>query len=988
MKKSNSSIFSPIEVPKNPGAEKWALLQFVENKNHVVVNYADGLGKTNEEDPIGSIDFSFGALAPGLPIEQYLQAVVSFHPLGEGNGKPLPLGLYIDCGSGYLWDRFVREGKDLLIRLFPRVLNSSNFEWAFYTFRDHPPKTLQFPLRVWYRGERARLSLEGIENASFRDGVVKEYGLQIEELSFSKRKEDPDILVIDDEDLFLRFVYRRRQPRLLIILSPVLRGFTYQARLARVNLLIIEEGPSPKTSEFIKSFFYEITHNENLLQAVRLAKERHQVGDSEVVLFASPATNDCLRIEDALNEFKKNVDVYASCVNPGRIDDFIKRHVGLTQLGEVFSGNEDLSQFFNYARTYSSSFNQESSGMQPMSYHHREFTAKKEHLDQIADKLKELVNNETFFKIFRKEQERRVNLTLDVLDWDLQYLAMSAYQDLLPGGQYRINVSIGQPLPDNLITGENPPIDPLLPDPDNSEGHTLEVVLFPKDFTLTSEAVQVLQLPLLGASDTVYFLLKAPAKSGEASLRVALFYKNHLLQAFLFQANVSEGYNWYDRPNTRATLDLSTTKKFTNLDKLGERDQYIGINGNGDGTHSIFLKGGTAKEISGLNESVLKEVQEGFAKQMEKTYFNEKNDPRFPLENLPGDKAMFEDAMRRLVRFGIKCYDQVFESNDREIKTMLSNLRDKDDLNIEIGRHELNYSFPWPLIYDYPLADEGIGQPSFPICYGEKVKEEVPANAKRPNGTGGCPHNPDLFTYCTHGFWGVRHRLEQLPVSELAMDGEEKPFPKEMRSILLCNNLTSTYTDGMEASLRRTNPDLLKADEGSNVLEMVFDGGKRPVNLVVVGHLETAEIKDDPPGERILTFPREKWKEASPIPAEKWILRRSILDYQKEGKFFEEPPLAIVFLISCCNAGMTVGSLGSLVRSFKSAGALAVVGTECDITPDLSARFVEDMMRYLYEEKITLGSAIRKFNESMINARIPLAFSFTCFGNNDVKLVN
>jgi hypothetical protein len=83
---------------------------------------------------------------------------------------------------------------------------------------------------------------------------------------------------------------------------------------------------------------------------------------------------------------------------------------------------------------------------------------------------------------------------------------------------------------------------------------------------------------------------------------------------------------------------------------------------------------------------------------------------------------------------------------------------------------------------------------------------------------------------------------------------------------------------------------------------------------------------------------------------------------------------------------MHVDSLNSIVKDFHTAGASAVIGTECDITTDLGARFVKEIFEGIYKKDLELGEAIRQFNKNLFASGIPLAFVFTCFGNINLKL--
>ena len=63
--------------------------------------------------------------------------------------------------------------------------------------------------------------------------------------------------------------------------------------------------------------------------------------------------------------------------------------------------------------------------------------------------------------------------------------------------QYHLRVQIGRRSQASLVQGDVPPLDPLLPEPDDS-GHVLHVAVCGLDFDVREPAMQRLILPTLG----------------------------------------------------------------------------------------------------------------------------------------------------------------------------------------------------------------------------------------------------------------------------------------------------------------------------------------------------------------------------------------------------------------------------------------------------------------------------------------------------------
>src|SRR6185369_11843804 len=99
------------------------------------------------------------------------------------------------------------------------------------------------------------------------------------------------------------------------------------------------------------------------------------------------------------------------------------------------------------------------------------------------------------------------------------------------GALYRLRVHIGNRLPESLVVGPQPPLDPLLPKTD-ALGYALEVVVQAKDFAIVGDRTRQLFLPQFGGSAPVSFSVRAPRSLGSAALRVHVYYRNHLLQSY------------------------------------------------------------------------------------------------------------------------------------------------------------------------------------------------------------------------------------------------------------------------------------------------------------------------------------------------------------------------------------------------------------------------------------------------------------------------
>jgi|GEM_PF-1159831 len=1002
-----------------PDESKWIKFQFINEKGYSVINYEDGLGQKITVSLEGGkvfIDFIEELIPGGISypgtekMTQYIrnvwEAAPQEHVTGSNGDKRIPLAVYLDITA----DQYSKYSHSSLEYSFLRALGqilpeaSGNFQFIYYSNKTESKKPFSLPFNVRFSGE---------EIDTLMDNVKTEWWYKsnedIRRLGFNIKKDTVDFNNLDEVDILIlsepEFIHLIKQhqetgisvPRLLIINSRSgfidwdLHPFADYDNLPG-NCLFIAAPSVDIVKGFIRDFMHDIIHDFPLHEALHHAKQKYQEMRLLTSFYSSPVANQYLRMRDAFDSFKADVHKVSNSIIPGDVTNFLEKFsdtdAAVTdQIRNAITGNTELNDYFREVKSFNRNFNGETTGLVPIAnakavFRDKEATFQKRNLD-----LKELVNNDIVFNLIRKKQERKVDITLDELSHYLIYRPLAKGRVLRWDSQYRINVSIGQSSEFSLMEGVIPSIDPLLPDPENSKGHEIDIVIYPKEFTLLSPSCQTVYLPLLGGTNPVSFYLKAPSEGEIATLRVCIFHKNVLLQAFLLKGRFNEVQ---DESSLSVKLDLCTSEKFTNLDSLKPRALYIGVNGNRNSTHTLFIKKDDfAEEISGLNEEVIKEAQEEFKELLNTTYYN-KNVQKYNSTAQPGSEInpVFSDDVRKLARFGQKYFLTIFLSNE-EVQEKLRDLRARCDQDITIGRHQINFAFPWVLLYDYNLPDDIVGGAVHPVCMGQRLNPALYNDSVRTEGKGGCPHNPDLNTYCLDGFWGIRHRIEQVLADHAPSDAKTTIQKVLDKNIIFCDNVNDNYSINLCNALVKAHPSLVHIKHDSDLPSLLWDKTTRPSSLIVLGHLETKDIQDEPKGPRIITFPKKDWPQnAGAIPAEKWFNYEQLARKIVNVNHWTDDPHPLIFLINCSNAEMNVSSLSSIVKGFHFAGATAVVGTECDITSSLGARFVNEVMDSIYNRNMELGEAIQQFNKNLFASGIPLAFVFTCFGNINVKMIN
>ncbi len=1007
-----------------PDEFKWIKLILINEAGNYHFNYEDGLGNKEEgpyePGPLNVVLEENSFVRPIRSSEKmsgHIKSVNNAEPRQHNTGKgfkTIPLAVYLDVISDKLSPDEILAIEVIVKKYLRQLLDGpANFQLVYYQNQTSSITPFNLPFNARIVGDNiSSLSAQLTEAYWYKDNIaVNDFGLNIrayDEILDFNSETDIDILICDLFE-FARLIENRsplNAARLYIIVydhqrygQPPLLPYWFlnfmhdQAKTLNCTYLYVDVDDIKTAGSFFKEFMYNLIHDFPLHEALNQALHKTEGKNLSVVLSASPQSNQSLRMSDALESFKTQIHDYSKSMNPGNPGVFLSKFKEVNpsifnQVQATISVGSHIHNYFNHARTFDLNFHGESTGLVPMSDAKNEFHNNMEQqFKELHVNMKSLVNQKEVFDAIRDIQERKVDITLDQLSEYLVYAPMNKHTSLRPGAQYRLNVSIGQPSPYSLVEGDVPSIDPLLPDPDNEKGHLLDIVVYPKDFTLMSPTVQSVYLPALGGTDIIYFIVKAPADTQLASMRVAVFHKNNLLQAFILTAEVKEGRWLEEDPALKVVLDLATSKKFTNLDKLKPRSLYIGVNENSNRSHSLFLKKeAMAKEISGLNETLIADTQKKLSELLKSTYF-QNNYQQYLATAKPGDPIpeIFYSAVRKFAKFGSSCYSHIFLSNDTDLQKQLREFIKSSDDDITIGRHEINFSYPWPLMYDYDISEPAYGMPDHPVCLGKKLDVAAHKDSVCKEGEG-CPHNPGLYTYCIEGFWGVRHRIEQLITNKKPEDTKVSIQLNSGTGISFCNNVIDNYADELNKTLEGDfKAQKIKSD--ADLVELLWDVKSRPAALVVFGHMQTTPETGEPNHPRIITFPKAEWQGNAIIPKEKWIYHELLFNKIKNKDSWQGDPLPVVFLINCSNAGMTVESLNSIVQDFYVAGATAVIGTECDITTDLGARFVKEVLDGLYNKDLELGEAIRQFNKNLFASGIPLAFVFTCFGNNNLKII-
>ena len=1018
----------------SPDAMKWIKLRLVEWEGMLVFNYEDGLGQQVTAPFYDVVEISPENNRIPLHIDtriySYMRAVADAPPLIHPDSRePVALAFYVDVLLYFLKYNTTAAVLETPLKNYLAYLLGEQTPFQLVYLNSYLPARPPFalPFNIRFTDEQTELLLAEIKAAWWykESREVQLYGLNIQRYTEDHR-EEYDVFVISFEYLLQHIEEaapaKLDKGRLLIVdcgyrVTPSRIGRIESWELEKIpaNCLFLCGESVVEKQQFINDFLYALFHDLPLHEAMRISLKSRPDDTLRAALFSSPDADQQLRISDAWKHIQSSISDYNRNFNTLGLNDFTANFpdVGKLILGAVkgdvqgpYHGLEGMTSGTSegegggsdYARPgrwpeasfedmkhVDMSFHAETSGLVVMSDLLARWDHYKRDMRQLRADLQDAVNDPVVFEHIHKHKGRKVEVTLDEQDDMLRFFSLNQEATLKHNGTYRLNVVIGQPRANSLMVGKIAPIDPLLPDPEDKKGHSIDVVVFPKDFTLNSPSLQTIYLPLLGGSEEAEFLLKAPAAGGVACLRIGVFHRNVLLQSFLLEAGMGENY----KQHLSVTLDIANSEKFNNLDELKERALFIGVNGNPDSTHSIFFKKEeVAVEVSGLNQFNIKQAQETFCTLIQEIYGDAGN-PKYDPDAPAGTpfKASFYEDIRKLARFGESYYNEFFEGTRTALGKKLKEFRELSDQDITIARHQMEFAFPWAAIYDYGAPAVRAGGADYPVCTGQPFdpvthKEFYDENWK------GCPHNPHYKCYCTSGFWGIRHRIEELLCTDAPVNAKVNLDFTANKNIILSKNFSNNYSTALDNAMMKLPASITEITYDKDLFKLLWDKQTRPLALIVLGHLETNTFTGEPAYPRIITFPQHTWpKNQGLIPEDKWIFQQLIQRKIITEDSWDEDPLPLVFLINCSSLMMHFNSLDSISRAFHNAGATAVIGTEGTIHASIGTRFLAEVLNDIYNNNKELGEAIQQFNKNMFASGAPVAFIFTCFGNSNIKLI-
>ncbi|MCB2149389.1 MAG: hypothetical protein KQI81_23110 [Deltaproteobacteria bacterium] len=703
-------------------------------------------------------------------------------------------------------------------------------------------------------------------------------------------------------------------------------------------------------SNMLRDALYAIVHDLPLHEAFR----------QPALLMADPISNQNLRLADF---FAAEIDEMLEKPNAPTVKavkKFVKRTGAnekvkktLVNLAGTLDGLVSARRQF---KELSIDFEHEGTGLLPMSLARQNFLSQAPLMKLIST----TVEHNHIKEHMLANQQRRVDIGLRRCLRELsprgnksiavQELFVTPQTCLKACGRYDLCLRIGRLLPRSILAESPTPIDLVLPKPKSCKGHLLEVVLFTQDFTVLGEHSRKFRLPAIGPSPIVSFSIFAPYDPGSAQIRISIYYRDHMLQSFVLNAAVEkEERTDVKRRFVEVTIDYTRSEQIQDVEKLKPRNLNIGVNQSANGTHSFFVKRGNIKCAVSLPQDVLKTQINAF-RDILHTATQHRNVFR------QANSMEFQDTFRKLARQGAELWGALYDRHPG-LENALEAVAKSEGNVLQFVRHDPNYAFPWSVIYDFELPDEIAGQTDPPICLGSI------------NGNP-CNHQWTDRVFCIRGFWGVRHRVEQLMFKQKA---PAQLQTKSQATVLFAQGYTDEHTDKLKKDLSTSiNQGLFKTLSG-DLLGNVWDRKSGPAMVVVIGHMETRIIPGESTGPRLVI-----------VPGQQWLRDIDVRSYKRRHKALG-PPQPVILLLGCGTAAVEMQTLNSLFTSLINAGAAAVIGTECLVFTDLACQLAKDLTDLMINKDHNFGDAMRFFRSKLMEGGNPLGFVFTAFGDADLK---
>jgi hypothetical protein len=575
------------------------------------------------------------------------------------------------------------------------------------------------------------------------------------------------------------------------------------------------------------------------------------------------------------------------------------------------------------------------------------------------------------------------------------FVRLPASRPLARSGRYQLRIDIGPLSPESVVknAADNPvPVDLL---PPTNTGHWLEVAVASPSFEVPDRRLPLF-LPRSGSSFTclcepwrahrcreedrspyVLVPVTAPARTGPAMLRVALYYDNNVVQSQLLTADVAESEEAHGEHGS--LIDYTLTSELRGLEALTPRTLSVVSNQAGEGTHTLLINGGDddGRVLAFyLAEGQLTEAMDRVRDTLLDVHVERVGDERRNRLDERNGKSRHDFAgdLSALAQMGWMYWDALFVQAGDPLVELLAGPK----ATVQVARvPNSTFVFPWAVIYDIPLdADPARHR----LC---RLVEEWDARKAMFDGApDGCPYAGAHArnTLCPFGFWGYRHAIEQPPSTAgralckaVVVGGSADAIVA--RSLELDEAATEEHVAALAkaldfAVLRCSTLDDLELALADPELELLYfychGRRKKGPAGAPVPYLEVGQAEELPP-QQIATWYRD-WMEAD------------------RNHWRTTSPL--VFINGCRTSELTTQTPVNFVDNFARVGAAGVIGTEITLSQRLASEAAEVFFgRFAGPARETVADALRFMRLHLLAKGNLLGLVYTAYCSAELQLV-
>jgi hypothetical protein len=583
-----------------------------------------------------------------------------------------------------------------------------------------------------------------------------------------------------------------------------------------------------------------------------------------------------------------------------------------------------------------------------------------------------------------------------------------------------LGVDIGPRNPKIVVWGAAPLDEEVFRWKPQMKGIWVEVGITGISFDVIGNPVRELWLPREGASERVYFPVIPRASNGISRLRVCLYHKSNIVQAFRVAALTQVGRRKLDAINSRkklaASLDLSLNEvgkagfmaqleySTTSVADLAEREavpearvSIVANHWDSDTVITVKAPGLQAAQVlsdADIPDDVQK-LRDGLLAISTRKFIDNTVGYAFgtPGEPNGGTPEQLENTLTQLVDPGWQLFDKLMLQRERT--RLLQVLEANDNYPIHIAHVLRDKVIPWALLYDRPYdanatdaegkrAGPGVCRAALPDakgnlpvkqCFGKGCLLEGHPQKSHKDSQGRTLLPESVI--CPLHFWGFRYLIE-IPPQQVAPGAEGTP---------LCEAITVSGKAKVAVGVNCTLS--LYHD---HVKELAGASTKTPADWHNPGEYDRGKILkmlEDPDLAAIYFYCHAggSTKDGARLVfqgPQKGDPKEEIRPADLTGGEWQLRPL--VFLNGCNTAGYSPRALSRFFQKLVDDRAAAgVIGTEITVREQLACEMAERFF-LSFLDGMAAGPALLKARRVLLGKNNPLGLAYALYASAGLSL--